>query len=160
MYRLIILYQHRCLLSCMFYQSFPRVIAHQRAMLASQRTLSASRIVHAPLSSVLKALCDPDLLISLSPLVSSYHVDSSDPDLYHITDTLTLFGVYQTQTTYTAKFTRSEDAMHSVVNAGLGTRLECSLTAKSVPEGTEVTEKATIDVRYRLHHLTYLANDK
>jgi hypothetical protein len=108
--------------------------------------VSLSKTVHSSLDHVLSALHDPILLIDLGPLVVGHTVDPSDPDLYHITDKLTVLGYFHTETKFTSRFTRMEDGVSSSVKAGLGTVITTHWTARSTSEGTEILEECSVEV--------------
>lgn len=112
------------------------------------RTVSSSKVINASRDAILEVLHDPPTLIKLSPLVTGVTVSPTDPDFYTITDKFVFLGFMSTSMNYTAKFTRTEDGITSLVNAGAGTELLNNWRVHSVEGGGYVvTEEVTVKVR-------------
>ena len=89
-----------------------------RGIFDAQRTITSSRIVDATVEQALAAVQDPTTLIQLSPLVTKVEQDATDPNLYHITDKLSILGI-NFPTTYDARFTFLADGVDCDVRVPL-----------------------------------------
>jgi carbon monoxide dehydrogenase subunit G len=114
-----------------------------------ERKLSASKKINVPLSTALRALHDPVVLIDTGPLVIDYKVDPNDPDLYEITDSISL-GYFRSKTKFKAKFTRMEDGVIVDVYAGFGTNIKAYWRAKSIDDGTQVDVDTSVKALFIL----------
>ncbi|KAL6303751.1 hypothetical protein BKA93DRAFT_734515 [Sparassis latifolia] len=107
------------------------------------RTVSLNKRISVPVDDVLRTLHDSQAIINLNPLVEDVAPDAADPNLYHVTDILSVLGL-RIPTKYTTKFQLVEDGFDSRTEAGLKTSLNDCWRARAVEGGTEVTEVVTI----------------
>jgi len=118
--------------------------------LTLQRSVSLSKTTHIPLTDVLNTLHDPVLLVNLGPLVVDHTVDPSETELHHVTDKISILGLFHTRTKFTVKFTLVEDGVISSVNAGFGTVVRSQWRARTITGGgTEILEESSVKVSNR-----------
>ncbi|KAF8584979.1 hypothetical protein K439DRAFT_1344575 [Ramaria rubella] len=109
-------------------------------------TITSNKVINAPLSKALAVLHDPPTLARLNPLVVAMVQDTRDPNLYTITDRMTMFGItVGRQWAYTAKFFFTEDGVDTDIEAAAGVKLKNQWRAKAQGDKVEVTETVTIE---------------
>ncbi|KAJ7584642.1 hypothetical protein C8J56DRAFT_154730 [Mycena floridula] len=90
-------------------------------MWTTTSSVSLKRQVLTTKDAALALFHDPVAMCNLNPLVASLEQDSADPNLYTVTDNLTVLGFYKTTTTFTVRFSPQPDGTDTVVNASGGT---------------------------------------
>jgi len=118
----------------------------------SPTVISSSRVIHAPVSSVLAVLHNPTKLAQLNPLVVSVTQNPEDHDSYTITDKITILGISFPEV-YTAKFLFIPDGVDSDVRASAGVRLRNEWRVKAHDDVSEVTETGANNISTSGVHL-------
>ena len=87
------------------------------------REFTCEKEIQASYEDVLRFIQDPFKLCIQNPLITSVVKDETDPQLYTITDRLSIVGPLTTSTTYRAKIVSIEGGVTTETEAALGTRL-------------------------------------
>ncbi|KAJ7500766.1 hypothetical protein B0H11DRAFT_1994366 [Mycena galericulata] len=131
--------------------SFVSATPVRRDIFDKTSVISSTKHIDAPVEDVISTLHNFQAMINLNPLVTSSVQDATDPNTFHVTDSLPLFLGLTVPTTYTAVFEALPNGMNTNNTASAGVRLHNEWRAvANATGGTDLTETDTLTANFLL----------
>ncbi|KAG6850500.1 hypothetical protein H0H93_012501 [Arthromyces matolae] len=113
-----------------------------------QREVHLAKVINAPPNKVLALLQDPNVLLSLSPLIVSVTPDSTEVSnsTYTVTEKISVGGIFNLHTQFKCQLYMIEDGVDIGVIGDMGTKLTIQYRVQSTSDGAcEVTDTGVVE---------------